>query len=63
MGHTDFKKKQMLSDEGKGVLGVALINKEHAEPSSLREDHDGVSDIIKGSQISVKDKSTFSESI
>lgn len=40
------------------------FDKQRAHGTSLlREDHDGVSNIIKENQISVKDKSTSSESV
>lgn len=49
----------MLSDDGNTVLRAALENEECAKPSLLREDHDGVSSLIKESQISVKTKKHF----
>lgn len=56
MEHTNFNKEEMLGDDGKTVLRIALGNREHAEPSVLREGPDEVSDIIKERQISVKAK-------
>lgn len=51
---------QMLDDDDETVLRVALGNQ---GPSLFREDHSGVSTLIKEKQISVRDKSISNENV